>query len=483
MEFLKQSLVDEIADSELYAEAAVVSALCDQYQKAALLMEFADEDCDTSSFDIFQEGFKDEFRKDKKDGTKEGMWKSVLLFIPRAIKLLFKLIGRLIEKLAVKINRAKTKDKEGYTVSALNTKAAIKWSNAVADYIKALDDYAKQNDYDAASFVFKDEYFKSKEYLKLEAKVRKMSDYFIKKNNKDRLYRYKNELWIEHSTKLRENAVAINTNLAPFEAVYNSKVLNNAEIKPEDRICPNFVETIKKVADCLTIVIKLTTDPAGNTAELADGATNVNVTAEEIEQQAENGNDSMEPSGDETTASNSEAESAPENDEGVKADTPPEEKPAEKHKETETKKPAEKTTGVNTVEIKREDIQRQIDRSKTLVGTEKNISSVLSFAKKQANITPNKKFAEMTPSEREAFHKELNGIVNELGDINDKIAAQFNKMEEAGLHAGERDTINTDATKEMSSNNFVDRRREYAGALQKLADDYIKEHTAGGSKK
>lgn len=467
MEFLKQSLVDEIADSELYAEAAVVSALCDQYQKAALLMEFADEDCDTSSFDIFQEGFKDEFRKDKKDGTKEGMWKSVLLFIPRAIKLLFKLIGRLIEKLAVKINRAKTKDKEGYTVSALNTKAAIKWSNAVADYIKALDDYAKQNDYDAASFVFKDEYFKSKEYLKLEAKVRKMSDYFIKKNNKDRLYRYKNELWIEHSTKLRENAVAINTNLAPFEAVYNSKVLNNAEIKPEDRICPNFVETIKKVADCLTIVIKLTTDPAGNTAELADGATNVNVTAEEIEQQAENGNDSMEPSGDETTASNSEAESAPENDEGVKADTPPEEKPAEK------------TTGVNTVEIKSEDIQRQIDR----LGTEKNITSVLSLAKKQANITPDKKFAKMTPSEREAFHKELNGIVNELGDINDKIVAQFNKMEEAGVRIGEQDTIRRGALKEMSSNNFVDRRREYAGALQKLADDYIKEHTAGGSKK
>lgn len=94
--------LDAIADAELSAGISVMESIIHAYEKADMILENASDNADFSSYDIFQEstlfqeaaesedGTKKEsnFRKiNKKTGKKENILKSILLAIPRAIKM------------------------------------------------------------------------------------------------------------------------------------------------------------------------------------------------------------------------------------------------------------------------------------------------------------------------------------------------------------------------------------------------------------
>ena len=94
--------IDAIADVELSAGISVMESIIHAYEKADLILENASDNADLSSYDIFQESmlFQEEaeskdstdkesnFRKiNKKTGKKENILKSILLAIPRAIKM------------------------------------------------------------------------------------------------------------------------------------------------------------------------------------------------------------------------------------------------------------------------------------------------------------------------------------------------------------------------------------------------------------
>lgn len=99
-------LIDTIADAELSAGISVMESIIQAYEKADMILENASDNVDLSSYEIFQESalFQEEaelngstkeesdkesnFRKiNKKTGKKENILKSILLAIPRAIKM------------------------------------------------------------------------------------------------------------------------------------------------------------------------------------------------------------------------------------------------------------------------------------------------------------------------------------------------------------------------------------------------------------
>lgn len=98
--------IDAIADAELSAGISVMESIIQAYEKADMILENASDNADLSSYEIFQEStlFQEEaeskdsakkesdkesnFRKiNKKTGKKENILKSILLAIPRAIKM------------------------------------------------------------------------------------------------------------------------------------------------------------------------------------------------------------------------------------------------------------------------------------------------------------------------------------------------------------------------------------------------------------
>lgn len=98
--------IDAIADAELSAGISVMESIIHTYEKADMILENASDHADLSSYEIFQEStlFQEEaepndsateesdkesnFRKiNKKTGKKENILKSILLAIPRAIKM------------------------------------------------------------------------------------------------------------------------------------------------------------------------------------------------------------------------------------------------------------------------------------------------------------------------------------------------------------------------------------------------------------
>lgn len=98
--------IDAIADAELSAGISVMESIIHAYEKADMILENASDHADLSSYEIFQEStlFQEEaepndsateesdkesnFRKiNKKTGKKENILKSILLAIPRAIKM------------------------------------------------------------------------------------------------------------------------------------------------------------------------------------------------------------------------------------------------------------------------------------------------------------------------------------------------------------------------------------------------------------
>lgn len=92
--------IDTIDDCMLEAEINVLTALCDVYEKSAVILENYEGE-DYSCFDIFQEGVLKDAFKEAKGSKGEMLIKRILLFIPRLISAIKNQIWkRIINKMA-----------------------------------------------------------------------------------------------------------------------------------------------------------------------------------------------------------------------------------------------------------------------------------------------------------------------------------------------------------------------------------------------
>lgn len=82
--------IDQIEELTLEAEMSVIKALCDCYEKQAMILEYSTSE-DVSEFSVFQEGFKDVLNEAK--GSKgENIVLRILKFIPRLVMGLVRMI-------------------------------------------------------------------------------------------------------------------------------------------------------------------------------------------------------------------------------------------------------------------------------------------------------------------------------------------------------------------------------------------------------
>ena len=91
------SSIDNIDECVMEAEMNVLNALCNEYDKAIMIMENYNGDS-YECFDIFQEGFKDEVNKPVRGVKGEGILKKILMAIPRLIALLIKKVKKFFNK-------------------------------------------------------------------------------------------------------------------------------------------------------------------------------------------------------------------------------------------------------------------------------------------------------------------------------------------------------------------------------------------------
>ena len=101
------SAIDNIDNTIMESEMNVMNSLINSYDKAVMILEYCDDNVDTSSFDIFQEGIGhtigtavDKLDEKMKAKPNENIIKKILLFIPRAIM-------KLIQTLRTKYNEKK----------------------------------------------------------------------------------------------------------------------------------------------------------------------------------------------------------------------------------------------------------------------------------------------------------------------------------------------------------------------------------------
>ena len=92
------SSIDNIDDCVMEAEMNVINALCNEYDKAIMIMENYNGD-DYSSFDIFQEGFKDEVNKPIRGVKGESIFKRIGMIIPRLIAMIVNAMKKLVNKI------------------------------------------------------------------------------------------------------------------------------------------------------------------------------------------------------------------------------------------------------------------------------------------------------------------------------------------------------------------------------------------------
>ena len=82
--------IEQIEELTLEAEMSVIKALCDCYEKQAMILEYSTSE-DVSEFSVFQEGFKDVLNEAK--GSKnENIVLRILKFIPRLVMGLVRMI-------------------------------------------------------------------------------------------------------------------------------------------------------------------------------------------------------------------------------------------------------------------------------------------------------------------------------------------------------------------------------------------------------
>jgi hypothetical protein len=145
---MENELLEQIDQTVLEAELQVVLAISASLDKAAMIMESATGDVDLSSFSLFQEGdeskdkdnqsvlgqigdvIKGHFRRDKKDGKRESMIKSILLFLPRVITLFVKLAKRVVD--LIRFRSKKIVKKKGCYRTIANLDKILEYSEDIA---------------------------------------------------------------------------------------------------------------------------------------------------------------------------------------------------------------------------------------------------------------------------------------------------------------------------------------------------------------
>ena len=91
------SAIDKIETVTMESEMNVLTAMCDAYEKSAVILENYEGD-DVSCFDIFQEGFKDDVKAAVKGKNGEHIVKRILMVIPRLLDAIRKAIMRFFNK-------------------------------------------------------------------------------------------------------------------------------------------------------------------------------------------------------------------------------------------------------------------------------------------------------------------------------------------------------------------------------------------------
>ena len=92
------SSIDNIDDCIMEAEMNVLTAMINEYDKAIMIMENYNGN-DYSSFDIFQEGFKDEVNKPIRGVKGENWFKRIGMIIPRLIAMIVNAMKKLVNKI------------------------------------------------------------------------------------------------------------------------------------------------------------------------------------------------------------------------------------------------------------------------------------------------------------------------------------------------------------------------------------------------
>ena len=92
------SSIDNIDECVMEAEMNVISAMINEYDKAIMIMENYNGN-DYSSFDIFQEGFKDEVNKPVFGVKGENWFKRIGMIIPRLIAMIVTAMKKLVNKI------------------------------------------------------------------------------------------------------------------------------------------------------------------------------------------------------------------------------------------------------------------------------------------------------------------------------------------------------------------------------------------------
>ena len=92
------SSIDNIDECVMEAEMNVLNAMINEYDKAIMIMENYNGN-DYSSFDIFQEGFKDEVNKPVFGVKGENWFKRIGMIIPRLIALIVNAMKKLVNKI------------------------------------------------------------------------------------------------------------------------------------------------------------------------------------------------------------------------------------------------------------------------------------------------------------------------------------------------------------------------------------------------
>ena len=91
------SSIDNIDDCVMEAEMNVINAMINEYDKAIMIMENYNGN-NYSSFDIFQEGFKDELNKPVRGVKGENILKRILMAIPRLIAMIVRKVKKFFNK-------------------------------------------------------------------------------------------------------------------------------------------------------------------------------------------------------------------------------------------------------------------------------------------------------------------------------------------------------------------------------------------------
>ena len=126
------SSIDNIDDCVMEAEMNVINAMINEYDKAIMIMENYNGN-DYSSFDIFQEGFREDVNKPIRGVKGENILKRILMAIPRLIAMIVRKVKkffnkekseRIVKNLET-IKRVKVKDLNKLKIRRNNTSTPV----------------------------------------------------------------------------------------------------------------------------------------------------------------------------------------------------------------------------------------------------------------------------------------------------------------------------------------------------------------------